>query len=77
MKWIGHVAVLAVLFSMPAFGQAPDKKPAPAPAMKAEKEPAKMAEARPARKSRAAEDARSCLQQTTNAEIIKCAEEYR
>lgn len=100
MKPIGCAAIVAILFSMPVFGQAPDKKPAavapapatkpvaapapamkpaaaPAPAMKAEKETTKVVAASPARKSRALEDARSCLQLATNAEVIKCAEEYR
>jgi hypothetical protein len=86
MKHIGNAAAVAILFSLPAFGQAPAPKPpaaapapatAPAPAMKAEKEPMQVAEAKPARKSRATEDARSCLQMATNTEIIKCAEPYR
>jgi hypothetical protein len=74
----------------PAAAPQPEKKAAPAAAAKepakpaaetkaelkpAAKEPAKpMATA--ARKSRAAEDARECLQQGTNTEIIKCAEKF-
>lgn len=80
MKHIGNAAAVAILFSMPAFSQAPAPTApaaAPAPAMKAEKVAAQSAADKPARKSRATEDARSCLQLATNTEIIKCAEPYR
>lgn len=90
MKRIGCAAMIAMLFSVPVYGQAPEKKPAavapapamkpaaaPAPAMKAEKETMKVAATSPARKSRALEDARTCLQHATNREIAVCAEAYR
>jgi hypothetical protein len=64
-----------------------EKKPAadakaakPAPEAKAETKPAAKEATKPtataSRKSRAAEDARECLQLGTNSEIIKCAEKF-
>ena len=60
-------------------GGAAGKPAAPAPEM-AEKPAAPAMEMKEpvatARKSRATEDARECLQRSTNTEIIKCAEKY-
>jgi hypothetical protein len=83
------VAGLLTLVSSPASSQAQKPgaaQPAPAPAMKAQPKAAapaaEMKAEKPAapvataRKSRAAEDARECLQFSTNTEIIKCAEKY-
>jgi hypothetical protein len=64
-------------------GGAAGKPAAPAAEMKAEKPAApamemkeQVAPVATARKSRATEDARECLQRSTNTEIIKCAEKY-
>jgi len=75
-----HLAFLVIaLFAAAAIAQ---DKPAPAP--EASKEPAKEA-AKPApsksaaatkKRSRRTEDARHCLEKTSNTEVIKCAEEY-
>ena len=82
------VAMLLVLsLSCPAvFAQAkpPEAAKAAEPAKAAApQQPAKAAEpakrAKPAlsaKKSRRSEDARACLDKTSNNEIIKCAEEY-
>jgi hypothetical protein len=74
------VAGLLTLVSSPASSQAQKPgaaQPAPAPAMKAQpKAAAPAAEMMTARRSRAGEDARECLQLSTNTEIIKCAEKY-
>jgi hypothetical protein len=81
------VAMLLVLsLSCPAvFAQAkpPEAAKAAEPAKAAPQEPVKAAEpakrAKPAmsaKKSRRSEDARACLDKTSNNEIIKCAEEY-
>lgn len=83
------VAGLLTLVSSPAPSQAQKPgvaQPAPAPAMKAQPKAAapaaEMKAEKPAapvvtaRKSRAGEDARECLQLSTNTEIIKCAEKY-
>ena len=60
-----------------AWAQAPSKEAAtPEPKKEAAKpEPAKQAVVIP-RKRRWHEDARHCLDRSTNTEIIKCAEEY-
>jgi hypothetical protein len=74
MKRIGPAAVLAVLFALPAPGLAQADKPA----VKVESgKPATKASADGPRRSRATEDARSCLEFATNAEIARCAEQYR
>jgi hypothetical protein len=79
------VAVLVLsLFCSVTFAQAkPEPAPPAEPAKAAPQEPAKAAEpakrAKPsqsAKKSRRSEDARACLDKTSNNEIIKCAEEY-
>ena len=91
MTRILAIAALAALSSAPALGQAPAEKPAAAaPAPQAEK-PAAVAPAPQAEKpaaqgeiklvqgagqSKVTEDARRCLEMSTNTDIIKCAEPY-
>ena len=77
MKRIVFSVMLAVAF--PVFGQAkpesakPEAKPeAKAAEAKAMAKPAVARKASPKRH----EDARQCLERSTNTEIIKCAEEY-
>ena len=77
MKRIVFSVMLAVAF--PVFGQAkpeaakPEAKPeAKAAEAKAMAKPAVARKASPKRH----EDARQCLERSTNSEIIKCAEEY-
>lgn len=78
---IRHIAVIAVLCSLPALGLAQAEKPAadkPAAPMKAEAKDDKMAP-KPAARSltaRSREDARECLSFPTNREVIICAEKY-
>lgn len=72
MKYLTLIAALAL--AAPALGQ---EKPAAAP----ETKPAAQEAAKPkpmARKHgpKRGEDARRCLEQPSNTEIIKCAEEY-
>jgi hypothetical protein len=62
--------VLAFALVAPAWGQ--EQKPAPKEPET--KEPARMASKKPNPKRQ--EDARHCLEKSTNAEIIKCSEEY-
>lgn len=83
MKRTLLMAVVVVLVCAPVFAQAAaqDEKPAVAPAGAA-KDP----EAKPVQKdmtlvqgpgqSSVKEDARHCLEQSINTEIIKCAEPY-
>jgi hypothetical protein len=73
MKHIVFSAMLVVAF--PAFGQA---KPEPAKPEAKAAEPKAAAKPAMARKvsPRRHEDARQCLERSTNSEIIKCAEEY-
>ena len=71
MKRPAVLAVLALLAS-PAWSQAAK---APAEKPQAAKE-AKPAVASADRKSRRNEDARHCLEKSSNTEIIKCAEAY-
>ncbi len=80
--------ILALAITMPAWGQdKPADKPAEKPAAAAQAAPAQespKAEApkaqakKPARKhsSKRMEDARHCLDEPSNTEIIKCAEAY-
>jgi hypothetical protein len=77
MKPIAFLAML--LFGLPAFAQ--DK---PAPASEAAKPEAVKEAAKPTPTKSASrkgarrwnEDARHCLEKTSNTEVIKCAEEY-
>jgi hypothetical protein len=70
------IALVILAVALPAWSQAPKappeqkKEPATKPAEPAAK-PAAMA-----KKSRRNEDARHCLEQPSNAAIIKCAEAY-
>ena len=80
-----HLAFLTImLFAGAALAQ---DKPAPAPEKPMAKEEPKAEMAKPApsksaaapkkmHPSRRTEDARHCLEKTTNTEVIKCAEEY-
>ena len=77
MKQIAFFAI--ALFAAAAFAQ--DKPPAREEATKPEpmKEAAKPAPTKSASKKgprRWNEDARHCLERTSNTEVIKCAEEY-
>ena len=80
-----HLVVIAALVALPStavFAQAPaEKKPAAAPAggMKEEAKPAPQKEITLVQgpgQSKVTEDARHCLEQSTNTDIIKCAEPY-
>ena len=83
-----NLVMVAALAAMPAWAQdkpaaapAASSAPAstPAPAAKAEaKTPEKAQHAKAARKPnpKRSEDARHCLDEKTNTEIIKCAEAY-
>lgn len=74
MKRIGPAAVFAVLFSLPVPGLAQDK---PAAVKMQSAQPAAKPATDGPRRSRANEDARSCLELSTNTEIARCAEKYR
>jgi hypothetical protein len=81
MKRIVMAALVAVLGSGTAYGQAPADKPAAAPAggMKEEMKPAPQKEMTIVQgpgQSAVKEDARHCLEQSTNTDVIKCAEPY-
>ena len=81
MKRIVMAAIVAVLASGTVYGQAPADKPAAAPAgaMKEEMKPAPQKEITIVQgpgQSTVREDARHCLEQSTNTDIIKCAEPY-
>ena len=82
MKPILFSVFVALAFS--AWAQAP-KEPAKEPAKEAAKPEAVKEAAKPAPSKQAAaskkqrrwnEDARHCLERTSNTEVIKCAEEY-
>jgi hypothetical protein len=76
MKHIVFPVMLVMAF--PVFGQA--KPEAPKPEAKAEAKAVEPKAAKPAVARKASprrhEDARQCLERSTNNEIIKCAEEY-
>ena len=76
MKHIVFSVMLVMAF--PVFGQA--KPEAPKPEAKAEAKAVEPKAAKPAVARKASprrhEDARQCLERSTNNEIIKCAEEY-
>lgn len=81
MKRIVIVAALAALTSATVFSQTQGEKPAasPAPAVKEEPKAGQQKEITLVQgpgQSRVKEDARHCLEQSTNTEIIKCAEPY-
>ena len=77
MKRIVIAAVAAMLASGTVYGQAPADKPAGAPAGGMEMKPAPQKEITIVQgpgQSAVKEDARHCLEQSTNTDIIKCAE---
>ena len=81
MKRIVVAAALAALSSTTVLSQVQGDKPAagPAPAMKEEAKPGPQKDITLVQgpgQSAVTEDARHCLQQSTNTEIIKCAEPY-
>ena len=81
MKRIVIAAAFAVLASGTAFSQTQGDKPAAAPAggMKEEAKPAPTKDITLVQgpgQSSVKEDARHCLEQSTNTDIIKCAEPY-
>jgi hypothetical protein len=81
MKRIVIAAVFAVLASGTAFSQTQGDKPAAAPAggMKDEAKPTAKKDISLVQgpgQSAVKEDARHCLEQSTNTDIIKCAEPY-
>jgi len=81
MNRVVIAAALAMLFSGTVYGQAPADKPAAAPAgaMKEEMKPAPQKEITIVQgpgQSAVKEDARHCLEQSTNTDIIRCAEPY-
>jgi hypothetical protein len=81
MNRVVIAAALAMLISGTVYGQAPAEKPAVAPAgeMKEEMKPAPQKEITIVQgpgQTTVKEDARHCLEQSTNTDIIKCAEPY-
>ena len=81
MKRIVMAAMVAALASGTVYGQAPADKPAAAPAdgAKEEMKPAPQTEITIVQgpgQSNVKEDARYCLEQSTNSDIIRCAEPY-
>jgi hypothetical protein len=81
MNRIVIAAALIMLVSGTAFGQTPGEKPAAAPAgaMKEEMKPAPQKDITIVQgpgQSAVKEDARHCLEHSTNVDIIKCAEPY-
>jgi hypothetical protein len=81
MKRIVIAAALMALCSGAAFSQTQGEKPAAAPAggMKEEAKPAPTKDITLVQgpgQSNVKEDARHCLEQSTNTEITKCAEPY-
>ena len=72
------IALLAALAFAAAVGAQPAKEPATEPAKPAAQEAPKPAVKPMARKAnpRRQEDARHCLEKSTNTEVIKCAEAY-
>lgn len=81
MKRIVIVAALAALSSATVFSQTQGEKPAAAPAagMKEEAKPAPQKDITLVQgpgQAQVKEDARHCLERSTNVEITKCAEPY-
>ena len=81
MKRIVIAAALMALCSGAAFSQTQGEKPASAPAggMKEDAKPAPKKDITLVQvpgQSSVKEDARHCLEQSTNTDIIKCAEPY-
>ncbi|HSF21652.1 MAG TPA: hypothetical protein VLA81_06400 [Burkholderiales bacterium] len=81
MNRVVIAAALAILISGTVYGQAPADAPAAAPASgtKEEMKPAPQKDITIVQgpgQSTVREDARHCLEQSTNTDIIKCAEPY-
>ena len=81
MNRIVIAAALAMLISGTVFGQTRGEKPAAAPAgaVKEEMKPAPqrdMTIVQGPGQASVKEDARHCLEQSTNTDVIKCAEPY-
>lgn len=81
MNRVVIAAALAILISGTVYGQAPADKPEAAPAggTKEEMKPAPQKDITIVQgpgQSTVREDARHCLEQSTNTDIIKCAEPY-
>lgn len=81
MNRIAIAAAIVMLISGTTFGQTQGDKPAAAPAgaIKEEMKPAPQKEIAIVQgpgQATVKEDARHCLEQSTNADIIKCAEPY-
>lgn len=81
MKRIVMAAMVVALASGTVYGQAPADTPAAAPAggTKEEMKPAPQKDITIVQgpgQSAVKEDARHCLEQSTNTDIIKCAEPY-
>lgn len=81
MNRVVIAAALAILISGTVYGQAPADAPAAAPAggTKEEMKPAPQKDITIVQgpgQSTVREDARHCLEQSTNTDIIKCAEPY-
>lgn len=81
MNRVVIAAALAILISGTVYGQAPADKPAAAPAggTKEEMKPAPQKDITIVQgpgQATVREDARHCLEQSTNTDIIKCAEPY-
>jgi len=81
MKRIVMAAIVAVLASGTVYAQVPADQPAAAPAggMKEEMKPAPQKDITIVQgpgQSAVKEDARHCLEQSTNTDIVKCAEPY-
>lgn len=81
MSRIAIAMALAMLISGTVFGQTPADQPAAAPAggMKEEMKPAPQKEITIVQgpgQTHVKEDARHCLELSTNVDIIKCAEPY-
>ena len=81
MNRVVIAAALAILISGTVYGQAPADQPAAAPAggTKEEMKPAPQKDITIVQgpgQSTVREDARHCLKQSTNTDIVKCAEPY-
>ena len=67
------ILLAALAMAWPAWGQAPAPTAEP---VKAAPKAAKVAKKKPSSLSKRHQDARHCLQRTSNDAIIRCAEEY-
>ena len=71
-----RIAFLATIFFLSSTAVAQDKPAAKEAAKPAAAKPVATAAAAEGRKSRRNEDARHCLEKSSNTDIIKCAEAY-